>query len=306
MKTCYQFIYAALFALPVIGCSSEQADAPEPDVPEPVQIPISLNCGITTLATRATDTGFEKNDCIGLYVVNYDGENAGTLQSEGNHVDNMKFTYNGSWTPDTPIYWKDDTTPADFYGYYPYAATPANVEAVPITAMSDQSTEANYKASDFLWGKTLKVTPTEKAVGITLNHLLSCAVVKVTAGNGFTTEDLEQADIQVRLNKAVCQATMNLKDGKVTPGTQETQSVSFLRGEQNVFKALIVPQTVPSNDNFFTITIDGRDFNMKKEFTFVGGQRHTFTITVKKTSNGINVDIGDWVDDGEENGGVAK
>ena len=172
--------------------------------------------------------------------------------------------------------------------------------------MSDQSTEANYKASDFLWGKTLKVTPTEKAVGITLNHLLSCAVVKVTAGNGFTTEDLEQADIQVKLNKAVCQATMNLKDGKVTPGTQEAQSVSFLRGEQNVFKALIVPQAVPSNDNFFTITIDGRDFNMKKEFTFVGGQRHTFTITVKKTSNGINVDIGDWVDDGEDNGGVAE
>ena len=45
---------------------------------------------------------------------------------------------------------------------------------------------------------------------------------------------------------------------------------------------------------------------MKKEFTFVGGQRHTFTITVKKTSNGINVDIGDWVDDGEDNGGVAE
>lgn len=171
--------------------------------------------------------------------------------------------------------------------------------------MADQSTEANYKASDFLWGKTAQVAPTETAVGLTLDHLFSCAVVKVAAGNGFTAESLAAADVQVRLNGATCQASIDLSNGQVTPGT-ETASISFLRGESNEFKALIVPQTVPSADNFLTVTIDGRDFNMKKEFTFVGGKRHTFTVTVKKTSNGINVDIGSWEDDGADNGGVAE
>lgn len=302
MKTCYQLIHSILLILPVLtGCSSEQTN-----IPEPVQIPISLNPNITNLSTRATDTGFEKGDCIGLYVVNYNEGNAGTLQATGNHVDNMQFTYNESWTPATPIYWKDDITPADFYGYYPYTTTVADVEAMPIETKSDQSTEANYKACDYLWGKTLNVAPTEKAVGLTLNHLLSCAIVKVVPGNGFTTETLEKADIKVNLNKAVCQATINLKDGNITTGAQEAQSISFLRGKNNEFKALVVPQSVPASDNFFTITIDGRDFNMKKEFTFISGHRHTFTITVKKTSNGINVDIGSWVDDEEDNGGVAE
>lgn len=302
MKTCYHLICAVLFSLPVItGCSSEQTN-----MPEPAQIPISLKCGITTLSTRATDTGFENGDRIGLYVVNYNGDNAGILSANGNHVDNMQFTYDGTWTPATPIYWKDETTPADFYGYYPYTNTPTDVEAVPIEIISDQSNEANYKACDFFWGKTLKVTPTEQAVGLTLNHLLSCAVVKVTAGNGFTTETLEQADIQVKLNKAICKGTINLKNGNITTDSQEGQSISFLRGEHNEFKALIIPQIVPSSENFLTITIDGRDFNMSKEFTFVSGRRHTFTITVKKTNTGINVDIGSWVDDEEDNGGVAE
>lgn len=299
MKAFYQLAWMAILGWATASCSSDSAETPAPK-----QIPISLNCGITT-TTRATDTGFETNDQIGLYVVNYNGEEAGILLPTGNHVDNMQFTYNGTWAPATPIYWKDDKTPADFYAYYPYGNTPSDIAAVPFETMADQSTEANYKASDFLWGKTLKVAPTEKAVGLTLNHIFSCAVVKVTAGNGFTEESLAASDIQVKLNQATCQASINLADGSVIPGTNPS-SISFLRGANNEFKALIVPQTVPMSDNFFTITIDGRDFNMKKEFTFQSGKRHTFTITVKKTSNGINVDIGSWEDDGEDNGGVAE
>lgn len=302
MKTSYQLIFATMLALSMAGCSSDHSEVPEP---ESRPIPITLNCGITTKLTRATDTGFETGDQIGLYVVNYNGSTAGSLLTSGNHVDNMRFTYSGVWTPDTPIYWKDDKTPADFYGYYPYNNKVNDVEAFPVSTLSDQSTEANYKASDFLWGKTSKVSPTEKAVGITLNHLFSCAIVKVSAGNGFTTEGLEAADVRVKLNHAVCQATVNMQNGSVSAGSQK-ESVSFLRGKNNEFKALIIPQSIPLTDNLFTITIDGQDFNMKKEFTFVSGKRHTFTITVKKTSNGINVDIGDWVDDGEDNGGVAE
>lgn len=303
MKIYHRLLCATMLALSVAGCSSEHSeDIPEPEVRK---IPITLNCGITATSTRATDTGFETGDHIGLYVVNYENGTAGPLLTNGNHVDNMRFTYDGAWTPDTPIYWKDETTPADFYGYYPYSSSPADVKALPVKTLTDQSTETNYKASDFLWGKTLKVSPTEKAVGITLNHLFSCAVVKVSAGNGFTTEGIEAADVRVRLNQAVCQATVNLQDGSVSPGTQK-ESVSFLRGKNNEFKALIIPQNIAMTDNLFTITIDGREFNLKKEFSFVGGKRHTFTITVKKTSNGINVDIGDWTDDGEDHGGVAE
>lgn len=59
--------------------------APEP--PEPPgppaeeKIEIKINPGID--AARATDHGFESGDCIGLYVVNYNGTAPGTLASAG-------------------------------------------------------------------------------------------------------------------------------------------------------------------------------------------------------------------------------
>lgn len=300
MKTFHHLILAALAACVAASCASGHDEAPEP-----VKIPISLSCGITPIATRATDSGFETNDRIGLYVVNYNGDTPGTLLSGGNHVDNMQFTYNGTWSPSTAIYWKDESTPADFYCYYPYGNAPTDVSVFPFEAMADQSTETNYKASDFMWGKAAKVSPTEQAVQIKLNHLFSCAVVKVAAGNGFTDEALAASDVQVKLNHAMQKATINLNDGSLSP-QGETGSVTFLRGTGNEFKALVVPQAIASTKDFITVTIDGEDFNMEKDFNFVSGHRHTFTVTVRKTSNGINVDIGDWVDDGTDNGGIAE
>lgn len=300
--------FLALTAVFLSSCSSgESNDIPEP-TPEPVPEPIAitLHCGIANTTTKATDTGFETGDRIGLYVVNYNNETPGNLQATGNHVDNMAFTYNsGAWTPQTPVYWKDETTPADFYAYYPYAATPTDITACPVEVKADQSNETAYKASDFLWGKTSKVHPTEEAVNITLSHLFSCAVVKVVAGSGFTDSGLAASDVQVKLNNVRCQAAVNLADGTVT-ASESTGNVSFFRTEGNTFKALIVPQTVALSGNFITVTIDGEEFNMEKEFTFVGGHRHQFTLTVRKTSNGINVDINDWIDDEEDNGGIAE
>ena len=268
------------------GCSSEDNPGiPEP-TPEPVpgQISISLDCGIANIANKATDAAFETGDRIGLYVVNYNGDTAGSLQSARNHVDNMPFTYgNGVWT----------------------GSNLKDVATYPVEVKADQSLEANYKASDFMWGKTGKAYPTEKAVNITLSHLFSCAVVELVAGSGFTDNDLAASDVQVQLNNACRQATVNLANGTVTP-TSGTGSISFLRTEGNKFKALVIPQSIPASSNFITVTLGGKTYSMEKSFTFVGGHRYQFTLTVRKTSNGINVDINDWVDDDVDNGGVAE
>ena len=55
-----------------------------------------------------------------------------------------------------------------------------------------------------------------------------------------------------------------------------------------------------------TVTVDGRDFNLQKAFTFEGGKRHRFTVVLNKTSNGINVTIDQWEDDGIDHGGTAE
>ena len=300
MKTIHTLTWTLLLAALATGCSSDSNE----EQPQPDRLPITLSCGITA-ASRATDTSFETGDRIGLYVVNYEGTAPGTLLPSGNHADNIAFTYNGQWTPATPIYWQDETTPADFYAYYPYDSTPHDPADWPFETKADQSTETAYKASDLLWGKANNVKPTANAVNITMRHLLSCAAIQIVPGNGFTEEELKTADIQVQLNGLTCQATVDLNNGTVTAGSHMT-NVTLLRGTDNNFKALVIPQTVPEADDFLTVTIDGETFHMPKGFTFVSGKRHTFTVTVRKLSTGINIDISGWEDDGIDNGGVAQ
>ena len=153
------------------------------------------------MASRVSDTGFDNADHIGLYVVNHNADGSSqSLLSKGNHVDNMRFTYSGTWTPDTPIYWEDETTHADFYLYYPYQASITDVTSMPVTTKSDQSSVDNYKASEIVAGSALNVAPTAQAVSITARHLMSQLVIRVAAGNGFTTEKLAAAQVAVKVN----------------------------------------------------------------------------------------------------------
>lgn len=180
----------SLFALVVlvISCAKNNSQIEQSADRLPIKISLEKSC--------ANDTSFESGDQVGLYVVNYDGSTAGTLTSAGNYVDNARFTLSSDWSADEELYWKDATTKADLYTYYPYG-TPTNISEYPFSVNTDQSIETNYWASDFLWSKRAGVTPTKNAVAITTEHLFSNALVYVKAGEGYTNEELAAANIEV-------------------------------------------------------------------------------------------------------------
>ncbi len=296
----YALLASALLA---VSCSGGQ-DSPEPVTPPtpPAQEKMKINISPSITATRATDYGFETGDCIGLYVVNYSGSNPGTLTNSGNHIDNMRVCYSSTWTPDTEVSWADKETHADFYAYYPYTSV-KSVAAHEFSVKSDQSTESAYKASDFMAGKTLNIAPTESAIEIPVSHVMSRATIRIEAGNGFTEESLANAEISVRINGVKCNSTINIATGEATPTGDATTLIPLLT--DNCYNALIVPQSVEEG-NLITITADGREFNLQKGFTFESGKNHNFTITLSKTSAGVNVNITPWIDDDVDNGGIAE
>lgn len=302
MKTSIAAVLIAGVAVFATSCSKSSPDEPTPTPPEPGKEKIEIKISPAIAEARATDYGFETGDRIGLFVVNYNGSTPGTLANSGNYVDNMRFTYNGTWTPDTPIYWQDNTTRADFYLYYPYADV-KSVNSYPFEVRADQSTEAAYKASDLMVGKAVNIAPTASATQIPVSHVMSRIMLYLEAGNGFTKESLAAATVSVRINGVKCSSTVNLATGTATATGNHT-SVTPLATD-NAYKALIVPQTV-AEGNLITVTVDGREFNLKKGFTFVGAKSHKFTVTLSKTSNGVNVGINPWTDDGTDNGGTAE
>lgn len=287
----------------IMSCSTDGGgvtpDIPTPEPPVSEKKEIRINTSVTPV-TKVTDTAFETGDCIGLYVVNRTGD--GSLKNTGNHVDNMRFSYSGTWTPDTPVFWNDNTH-ADLYAYYPYSKGIGDVRAVDVEVRTDQSTLEAYKASEVLTGAARDVAPTETAVAVGMRHAMSQMLIDVTPGNGFTAEQLSGAAAKVTINGLRTSAVLDIAEGKVT-AKGDTKTITPLLSE-GTYKALVVPQTV-EECNLITVNVEGGDYNLKKAFTFEAGKSHRFTVTVSKTSSGINVNIDGWETDGRDNGGVAE
>ena len=108
-------------------------------------------------ATRVNDNGFADGDRMGIFVVDFGADGMpGTLKPNGNRADNVCYTYqreSNVWDGEN-IYWKDENTPVDAYGYYPYAETISDVNAFPFSvdlnqnASATEKTLGGYEASD--------------------------------------------------------------------------------------------------------------------------------------------------------------
>lgn len=302
-KTNLILLFGALLTLGACSGSGSDPSTPGTQPAKPVsKLPININTLVDN--TRVTGNSFENGDKIGLFVVNHQTDGSSVaLAPSGNYVDNMQYTYSGTWTPASPIYWKDNTTHADFYLYYPYTSSISSVTAFPYSVKANQSNLVDYKAGDLLIGKTTNVAPSETAVKISAKHVMSMIQVTVAPGNGFTAESLAAAQVSVKINGVKTQATANLTTGEVT-ATGNATTITPLH-EDGAYKALIVPQAV-AESKLITVNVDGRDYNLTKALTFESGKCYKCNVTVKKTSNGVNVDITKWEDDGNDYGGTAE
>lgn len=258
-----------------------------------LQMPITLSGEIEQLAiSRVNDNGFCNGDEMGVYIVDYEGNTPGTLQNTGNRGTNVKHTFDETaykWNAAYNIYWKDEHTPIDIYGYYPFGS-PADVNAYEFTVEKDQAKAAEgdnlggYEASDFLWGKAEKVAPTERVIRLPMYHRMANARVTLEKGDGFADGEWEKLEKHVLVKNTVRKAVINLADGVVKPnGTvEETGTIPFQHGDE--FRAIVIPQSVEGGKELFAITVGGANYTFRKSetFTYVAGKMHNFTIQVNK------------------------
>lgn len=288
-------LFAATIGL-LFACSKEEITPADEQ-----KIPINISVG---QSTRANDTAFAANDEVGIFVVNYTQETPGALAASGNQVDNAKFTYNGSaWTPDAPIYWKDKSTAADFYAYYPYAES-ANTAAHPFSVKADQSQETDFWASDFLWGKATNVAPSPNPISITTNHSLSRILVEVKPGKGFTAETWVAATKSIKICDVKTAATIDLSTGVATATGEKGEVIPF--AAESGYKAMMIPQEVADNSKLIVVTVDGVNYVYRKGFTFRANTQHKFSITVNQTDGKVDITIGEWNNDDVVNEGNAE
>ena len=305
------------------GCLSE------PDFTPVVEdgIPINLDGSISQVSTKVNAQGFEDNDALGLYAVNYENSNQtpGTLLDKGNQADHVKYIFDEStwkWTPVRPVYYKDVNTNVDLYVFYPHAE-PSSVNAYNFEVQKDQSQAektgrlSGYEASDFMWTKVEDVTPTESAVKVTLQHKMAGVHVILQEGSGFEVAgDWDLLDKKVLVTNTTRKAVIDLSTGEVTPlGGAQATGIVMAPQTDGSFRAIVVPQTVQAGTPVLNITVGGVSYNFTKEtaLTYESGKLSQLTITVnRKTAAGdyefvlTDTQILDWKEDRNTHEGEAR
>ena len=290
-KLCSFFALAALLTLPC--CSTDSGLFPDPEMEASHKVQISGAIDQQDL-TRVDDNGFCAGDEIGLYLVNYDGDTPGTLAVEDNQADNVKFTYNedGSWSSEYDIYYKDNDTKVDFYGYYPYAE-PTSIEDYTYEVAKDQTIPAEhgqmaaYEASDFLWAKAEAITPTASKIALKFRHKMSSARVRFVQGEGWADEaEFAAVKKEVLVTNTIRKASINLATGEVTPVGEKPLDGIIPANDNGDFRAIVVPQTVAAGEQVLVITIDGRprQYVRTEDTEYIAGKITTFDLSVKKVA----------------------
>ena len=285
-------IYAACLglALCLAGCGQEEmTEAGE----QPADVMrFSLTHPDEGARTRVTDSHFEKDDRIGLYVCTAEAP----LEVGGNYVNNALLTFNGSaWHPERPIFWNNGSY--DVYAYYPQVSPVTSVDDLPFSVATDQQAAGNeqtpggYEASDFLWASAKKQTADNEAVKLNFRHCMSKLTVRLVKGPDYDGDELPEAEVYV--HNTVTEATVDLAVGIVTPAKfGKLHTVKAKAAGKDEYTAVLVPQRIANRVPLIEVVMKGVSYLVETNFRFKQGIHHTFTLIISKNPEQVKIEIG--------------
>src|SRR5574344_1203248 len=290
--------FLIVFSLILVSCSREEFQGFKAELTG--QYKLNLNGEISgVITTKADDKGFASGDEVGIYVVDYDNDTAGSLLNKGNRADNVRYTFNSSdwsWTGAYDVYYKDRLTAVDIYGYYPFAAgLPEDVHKYAFEVAKDQSTSTSeagmggYESSDFLWGKSNNIAPTSDKVKLGFSHIMAGVRISLVEGTGFADGEWTNLDKKIVVGGTKRKATIDIATGVASVVSDAPVSGIIPVKDGSDYRAVVIPQVVEAGNNLMSVTVAGFPVVLKKSvaFTYVSGKQHNFTLTVnKKTQSG--------------------
>ena len=323
----YLLIPAALMLL--ASCSNDTDIKTESSTTKEAPVPIRLGSSmqlITRSNSQTIQTGDPSTSTLG-YLTNgkkagvyiyYAGEQESKTMGTGTYgYKNLEYTVNGSAgamdypTGNQPYCPESKSQNIDIYVYSPFISGTAELNtltAVSFNTQQDQTSEDNYIASDFVWGKRAGVTNTDAAstINVPLDHKCSKININIAGGTGVALSSLVGASIKLAdVNHA---GSIDLRTGTVTEATPpSTADLTFTTATaatgtfasdntKNCYtaSAVIIPQTITAKD--LTITLAGGTTTYKYSLTktFDAGTAYTFDITVNAAGLTITTSLSNW------------
>ena len=258
------------------------------------QIPVRLSVSQEATVTRAADglytntTGFDGTESVEVYANSSEKHATFTVGApDGTHKSELTGTLYYPTTGD-----------ANLYAVYPSTSTESH------TVKYDQTTPANYKASDLMYAKTtVAQEDKDDEQNLEFGHqLVKLKVVIVKAA------DVSQVT-QVMMNNVKRQVSVTLGPSSMTLGTPATATGDEATGGDNILVfsgsntltaeqtyAVVFPVQSWSDADFITVTADGKTATYKlTKDNFVAGSEYTLTLNINAAALDNTVSITNWI-----------
>ena len=306
------FFFAAAASVMLAACSSDNEEA---TVAEKSAIRLSTQSltGMTRAGQSVQLTQFAADENVGIFLAE---DNAGSPVTSGTNVtpyaQPLTYVADGAGNLANTQYWPQDGNGLHIFGVYPLAAATAaaayNATGVTFTVAADQTSDANYKASDLMTGLptsgTNPVARTTANVPMTFTHLLTKVDVNLSAGEGFTSTEMDAAVVSILGTKL----TTTFDVQSTTVGAASGTAAPIVAGTGTTNSVIIVPQAIAANTSFLKVTVGGGDYIYKlpAATTFAAQTKYVFNITVNKTGLVLTTtQITAWADGGEADGNAT-
>jgi hypothetical protein len=262
-----------LLFLCIAICSCE-GDAIDPDK---AGRSLQLQAEIDGSKTRVSNSSWEKNDAIGVYMAK-----AGQALSSSALRQNIKYATSGSsaFVPadeTQEISLPFDGSNVDFIGYYPYRNDIAGF-SYPID-LSDQSAQA---AVDLMYSNNAKNFNSKNPnVRMQFTHQLSKIVLNIKRG-----ESIDLSNLSAVITNAGTQATFDLITGELSETSKRGDIRFKMSRDGSVAEAILLPETNLSGMDLWFIIGEGAEaykFSLANTIeinTFEKSTRYVYNVTL--------------------------
>lgn len=255
------------------------------------------------IGSRATDTAWEPNDEIGVYM-----QNAG---SEGYANVNVKYanseTDNNKFTSESPIIYSGGTGTVNFMAVYPYN------ENITDGSYTFTLADGDLSKNDIMYAAAPSITSGVTNVNLTFQHKLSKIILQLK-----DEQNKAVTGATVSIDNQCVSGALNVADGTVSVASDATYTseLTFAEGENGQYEVIVIPDEGREGRSIVITTTEGKTYRCPVgSIAFGNSQKYTFPVSLQAPASSggetiINLEMGslkidDW-DEGKTVGWIVS
>lgn len=294
-NTCFVMLAALMMA----GCSNEV----EEQVMDSRRVPLQINGDINMLMTRAADDHWNKDDAIGVYMVNAENSIVG-------NVSNYRYTVvtggqNSTFIPadeNNTAYFPEDGTAVNVVAYYPQGNVDENKLSLDL---ADQSVQPRI---DLMSAKAENASKSSPTVNLQFKHRLTKLFFVIEG-------DVNTDGIEATISNQYTKIQYDILNDKLSIADENKQEIAMKYWNSNnsrFTQAIVLPngENNRAEDRQLTFQLNGKIFKatIGGDTEFEAGKKYIYKVKFDQTPSGdvavgiTGVGITNWNDvDGGDN-----